>query len=225
MVTMLSLKEIHSQQTLHSGKWSHYFNIYETYFSRFRNRSPVVVEVGVHRGGSAAMWKDYFGPGATIVGIDVDENIKKYTTDGCIQVIGNQGDPAFWDEFLKEYPEIDIFLDDGSHHCQHQILTLEKAWPAVKLGGVYMCEDTHTNYWPEYGGGLKTPSTFLNYAKMVSDTLNSAYYRDLDKHPDNMMFADFYKEVVGMHFYDSVVVLDKGQRETPYNVMSTPYEQ
>ena len=222
---MLSLKEIHSQQTLHSGKWSHYFNIYETYFSRFRNRSPVVVEVGVHRGGSAAMWKDYFGPGATIVGIDVDENIKKYTTDGCIQVIGNQGDPAFWDEFLKEYPEIDIFLDDGSHHCQHQILTLEKAWPAVKLGGVYMCEDTHTNYWPEYGGGLKTPSTFLNYAKMVSDTLNSAYYRDLDKHPDNMMFADFYKEVVGMHFYDSVVVLDKGQRETPYNVMSTPYEQ
>jgi cephalosporin hydroxylase len=184
-----------------------------------------VVEVGVHRGGSAAMWKDYFGPGATIVGIDIDENIKKYTTDGCIQVIGNQGDPAFWDKFLKEYPEIDIFLDDGSHHCQHQILTLEKAWPAVKLGGVYMCEDTHTNYWPEYGGGLKTPSTFLNYAKMVSDTLNSAYYRDLDKHPDNMMFADFYKEVVGMHFYDSVVVLDKGQRETPYNVMSTPYEQ
>jgi hypothetical protein len=222
---MLSLKEIHSQQTLHSGKWSHYFNIYETHFSRFRNKSPVVVEVGVHRGGSAAMWKDYFGPGATIVGIDIDENIKKYTTDGCIQVIGNQGDPAFWDEFLKEYPEIDIFLDDGSHHCQHQILTLEKAWPAVKLGGVYMCEDTHTNYWPEYGGGLKTPSTFLNYAKMVSDTLNSAYYRDLDKHPDNMMFADFYKEVVGMHFYDSVVVLDKDQREIPYNVMSTPYEQ
>jgi hypothetical protein len=157
--------------------------------------------------------------------ITIDENIKKYTTDGCIQVIGNQGDPAFWDEFLKEYPEIDIFLDDGSHHCQHQILTLEKAWPAVKLDGVYMCEDTHTNYWPEYGGGLKTPSTFLNYAKMVSDTLNSAYYRDLDKHPDNMMFADFYKEVVGMHFYDSVVVLDKGQREIPYNVMSTPYEQ
>jgi hypothetical protein len=225
MVTMLSLKEIHSQQTLHSGKWSHYFDIYETHFSRFRNKSPVVVEVGVHRGGSAAMWKDYFGLGATIVGIDIDENIKKYTTDGCIQVIGNQGDPAFWDEFLKEYSEIDIFLDDGSHHCQHQILTLEKAWSAVKLGGVYMCEDTHTNYWPEYGGGLKNPSTFLQYAKMITDTLNSAYYRDLDKHPDNMMFADFYKEVACMHFYDSVVVLDKGQREIPYNVMSTPYEQ
>lgn len=224
MVTMLSLREIHAKQTLHSGKWSQYFGIYETHVSRFRNKSPVVVEVGVHKGGSAAMWKEYFGPGATIVGIDIDENIKKYTTEGCVQVIGNQGDPAFWDKFLKDYPEIDIFIDDGSHLCNHQIITLQKVWDSIKLGGVYLCEDTHTNYWPEYGGGLTNQSTFLNYSKLITDTMNREYYRGQDLHPNNTIFADFYKEVVGMHYYDSVVVIDKGQRETPVNIMSTPYE-
>jgi hypothetical protein len=224
MVTMLTLREIHAKQTLHSGKWSHYFDIYETHFARFRNKSPVVVEVGVHKGGSAAMWKDYFGPGATIIGIDVDENITKYTTEGCIQVIGNQGDPEFWDKFLKTYPEIDIFLDDGSHHCSHQIITLQKVWEHINVGGVYMCEDTHTNYWPEYGGGMTNSTTFLNYSKLITDTMNREYYRGQDLHPNNTIFADYYKGVVGMHYYDSVVVIDKGVKETPVNIMSTPYE-
>jgi hypothetical protein len=85
-----------------------------------------------------------------------------------------------------------------------------------------MCEDTHTNYWPEYGGGLKTPSTFLQYAKMISDTMNKEYYRGLDQHPDNMMFADYYKDLVGMHFYDSVVVMDKNVKQPITNLLSTP---
>lgn len=218
------LIDIFKELKLHAGKWSHYFDIYETHFGRFVGKKPVIVEVGICRGGSAEMWKKWFGEGATIIGIDIDPNSFKpeHQTEGCIQVNGNQGDPAFWDKFLEEYPEIDIFLDDGSHHCQHQLITLQKVWPNIKKGGVYMCEDTHTNYWPEYSGGLKNPSTFLNYSKMITDTMNSAYYRGLDQHPDNMMFAEFYKDVVGMHYYDSVVVIDKGDRPQPVNLLSTP---
>lgn len=208
----------------HCGKWSHYFDIYEQHFGKFVGKKPVVVEVGICRGGSAEMWQKWFGDGATIVGIDVDPNAFKpeHQTPGCIQVNGDQGDPAFWDKFLQDYPEIDIFLDDGSHRVDHQILTLQKVWPHIKKGGVYMCEDTHTNYWPEYGGGLKNPGTFLNYSKLITDTMNSSYYRGLDQHPDNMMFADFYKDVVGMHYYDSVVVINKGDRPQPVNLLSTP---
>lgn len=218
------LIDIFNNLERHCGKWSHYFDIYERHFGRYVGKKPVVVEVGICRGGSAEMWQKYFGEGATIVGIDVDPNAFKpeHQTPGCIQVNGDQGDPAFWDEFLKEYPKIDVFLDDGSHRVDHQILTLQKVWPHITKGGVYMCEDTHTNYWPEYGGGLRAPNTFLNYSKLVTDTMNSSYYRGIDQHPDNKMFADFYQDVVGMHYYDSVVVIDKGDRPQPVNLLSTP---
>jgi cephalosporin hydroxylase len=220
MATML--REIFNNLDLTCDKWSHYFDLYETHFAKYVNKSPVVIEVGIYRGGSAEMWKKYFGTGATIIGVDIDENVTKYTTDGCVQFLGDQGDPALWDKILATYPEIDVFLDDGSHLCQHQISTLKRVWPHIKLGGTYMCEDTHTNYWPNYGGSLKNPHTFLEYAKQISDTMNVEYFQGNDRHPDNLLLADFYKEVIGMHFYDSVVVMDKNNKLIPERLWSKP---
>lgn len=208
------LREIFDNLDLHCGKFTHYFDIYEQHFAKYVNKKPVVVEVGICRGGSAEMWKKYFGTDATIIGIDVDPVAfeARHQTEGCIQVNGDQGDILFWQEFLKTYPQIDVFVDDGSHHVQHQITTLQQVWPHISNGGVYLCEDTHTNYWPEYGGGLKNPHSFLEYAKQISDTMNVNYYRPINRSVDNMSFADFFKELTGMHFYDSIVVLNKNVR-------------
>ena len=53
-------------------KWRHYFAVYERYFAKFRNRSDLkMLEIGVSQGGSLQMWRDYFGPNALIVGIDL----------------------------------------------------------------------------------------------------------------------------------------------------------
>lgn len=220
----MGLRQIFDNLDLHCGKFTHYFNVYEQHFAKYVNKKPVVVEVGICRGGSAEMWKKYFGIDATIIGIDVDPNSFKpeHQTPGCIQVNGNQGDPAFWQEFLKQYPQIDVFIDDGSHRVDHQITTLQQVWPSIAHNGVYLCEDTHTNYWPEYGGGLRNPRTFVEYAKQITDTLNVEYYRPIDKHVDNMMFAEFFKELSGMHFYDSIVVLDKNGRPETKLITSTP---
>ncbi len=40
--------------------WSHYFEIYERYFSRYRGKEVIVLEIGVFQGGSLQMWEDYF---------------------------------------------------------------------------------------------------------------------------------------------------------------------
>lgn len=221
---MQGLKEIFVNLERHCGKWSHYFDIYETHFSRFRNQKPVVVEVGICRGGSAEMWQKYFGEGATIIGIDVDDNAFKpeHQTPGCEQVRGDQADPEFWKTFFETHPDVDVFIDDGGHHMVQQIETLKAVWPHVKTNGVYLCEDTHTSYWPEYRGALRQPNTFMEYSKIVVDTMNSDYYKGSDQHPDNMMFAEHFKDLVGMHYYDSVVVFDKGTKEKPVNLLSTP---
>jgi len=55
-------------------KWHHYFDIYSRYFERYRDRPITMLEIGVFRGGSLRMWKKYFHPDSTIVGIDVDES-------------------------------------------------------------------------------------------------------------------------------------------------------
>lgn len=209
----------------HCGKHSHYFEIYERHLEKFVGRSPIVVEVGICRGGSAELWQKYFGEGATIIGIDVDENAFKpeHQTPGCIQVRGDQSDPKFWEEFFKTYPEVDIFIDDGGHHMNQQITTILQAFPHVKDGGVYICEDTHTSYWPEYLGSLrKNPGTFMEYSKTLIDTLNSSHYNPLDFSQDEKLLVNHFNKILSMHYYDSMVILEKGQRPESKLITSTP---
>src|SRR3954468_1618108 len=74
-------------------KWTHYFDIYERHFERFRNQSPVVIEFGVMGGGSLAMWKAYFGAGAKIIGVDINPKCKEHEAPDIEIFIGNQSSP------------------------------------------------------------------------------------------------------------------------------------
>ena len=217
-----TLREIFNTLERHCGKWESYFDVYETHLAKFRDTSPSVVEVGICRGGSAEMWQKYFGEGSTIVGIDIDENVKQYATPGCEQVMGNQGDPAFWEEFWKTHEDVDILIDDGGHYMEQQIVTLQQCWSHVNPGGVLIVEDTHTSYMASYGGSLRNPRTFQEYAKYLTDVLNSNFWEGLDRHPDNLMLAEFFKDLSGMAFYDSMVVFVKNGHPKNEIVTSTP---
>jgi hypothetical protein len=72
--------EANTDRLIH--KWRHYFEIYDRHFARFRGQSPHVVEFGVSQGGSMRMWKDYFGAGATIHGVDINPHCKQFEEDG-----------------------------------------------------------------------------------------------------------------------------------------------
>ncbi len=43
------------------NKWWHYFEIYETFLHKYLNSEVRFLEIGVFRGGSMQMWRDYFG--------------------------------------------------------------------------------------------------------------------------------------------------------------------
>lgn len=58
-------------------KWINYFAVYEKWFSPYRGKDIVFVEVGVQNGGSAQMWKKYFGKSAQVVGVDINPNCKQ----------------------------------------------------------------------------------------------------------------------------------------------------
>ncbi len=185
-------------------KWEHYFPIYERHFAPWRDRTLTFFEIGVARGGSLAMWRRYFGPMATIVGLDIDPRCKAHEADGVQVRIGDQSDPAFLAEVVAEFGAPDVVLDDGSHQMAHIHASFDALYPRIPKNGVYMVEDLHTAYWPDFGGGLEAPGSFINFAKTLVDRLNADHSRGALA-PDA-----FTRETFAVAFYDSVVVFEKG---------------
>ena len=201
-------------------KWMHYFDIYERHFERFRGKSPVMLEIGVMGGGSLAMWKDYFGPGAKIVGLDINPDCKRHEAENVEIFIGSQRDGAVLGAVKDKYPRIDIVLDDGSHRSPDMIASFEALYDHVQPYGVYLVEDTHANYWPDWGGGLKAAGTFMEFAKDRLDDINAAHTRDA------LPISRFTASTDCIAVYDSVVVFEKrpqGRRQAPITIgMAAP---
>ena len=197
-------------------KWVHYFPIYEKWFEAYRGKEIVFVEVGVQNGGSIQMWRNYFGKDAKIVGIDINPVCKQFedAEQNIFVEIGSQDDPNFWAAFKEKYPRVDILLDDGGHISNQQIVTFREMFPHIKDGGLYMCEDCHTSYLKEWGGGLKKPDTFIEFTKNLIDELNAFYTNEALQPTYNTL------NMGGIHFYDSIVVVEK--KEIPFRPFDLP---
>lgn len=198
------------------NKWMHYFDVYHRHFQRFRGRPCTIVEFGVFHGGSLQMWKDYFGPQARIVGVDINPRLKDLGEPGVEIHIGDQGDRGFLRQLAKQVGPIDLLLDDGSHLVHHQIAVVEELYTAVKSDGLILVEDTHTSYWRSHGGGLRAPNSFMEFAKRLVDELNAWHSQD----PHSFSPGLFTRNTTSMHFYDSMVVIEKGAHPKPEERMS-----
>jgi hypothetical protein len=195
-------------------KWQHYFDIYDRHFSRFRGTDVHVVEFGVSEGGSLQMWKHYFGPDCRIYGVDINPHCKELEEDRIKIFIGYQEDRDFLRSLAREIPRIDILIDDGGHRMQQQINTFEELFPHIEKHGVYLCEDVHTSYWKGWGGGgYRNKGTFIEYSKNFIDYIN-AWHSQTPK----LKVSDFTRSARSLHFYDSIVVVEKDIVEQPYHI-------
>lgn len=193
-------------------KWVHFFDIYDRHFARFRNKPVVILEIGVFHGGSLQMWKQYFGPEAKIYAIDIDPRCKQLEEENIQILIGSQSDRKFLQEVKQVLPKIDILIDDGGHMMKQQIITFEELFDHVKENGVYLAEDLHTSYWLKFGGGHKRRGTFIEYSKNFIDAINAYHSVQKSLQPD-----EFTKSVDSLHYYDSILVIEKGIRDKPFS--------
>jgi hypothetical protein len=200
----------------HSGryitKWNHYFEIYHRHLARFRGKSPVVLEIGVCHGGSLDMWRQYFGAGCRLFGVDIALMCKIFENDYTKILIGDQANRDFLARLRNEVPRIDVLIDDGGHTMNQQIATFEELYPHIADDGVYLCEDMLTSYWKEYGGGYQAHGSFIEYSKALVDQLNSWHSRE----PDRFQVSDFTRTTYSMHYYNSVLVIEKRPMEPPF---------
>jgi hypothetical protein len=189
-------------------KWMHYFDIYDRFLARFRGTDVHFLEIGVLHGGSLRMWKSYFGKKAKIFGADINPACERFAEEQVQIFIGDQEDRAFLGRLAAELPRIDVLLDDGGHTMRQQINTFEALYPRLSPDGVYLCEDIHTSYLKNYGGGYKKRGTFVEYSKNFIDFLNCWHFEELG-------VPDFTRSTYALHYYDSMLVIEKRPMEPP----------
>lgn len=199
----MTLFEIFSNHiTLPGDRWKSYFPVYEQYLGKFIGTPITMIEVGVQGGGSMQMWQKWFGPQARIVGVDIDPAVADLPLPTQTIHIGDQADPKFWEEVLADKDEISVFIDDGGHAMEQQLQTLYSVWPRMAMGGVYICEDTHTSYYEHapWDAGVTARHSFMNQSKHLVDAVNQMHHSlDLS-----------IKTLESVHYYNSMVVMVKG---------------
>ena len=193
------------------NKWHHYFDVYDRHFSKYRGRDIHILEIGVSQGGSLQMWKDYFGDRAKIYGIDINPLCKNLEEENIKIFIGSQTDRAFLKSVISSIPPIDILIDDGGHTMKQQIVSFEELFFKIKEDAVYLCEDCHTSYWYKFGGGYKRFGTFIEYTKNWIDSINAYHSKSW-----RLKVNEFTKSAGSLHYYDSIVVIEKTPIAKPY---------
>lgn len=169
-----------------SIKHSTYFDSYDHLFNQYRNKEITFVEIGILGGGSLFMWRDYFGPKARIIGVDLNPDAKKWEENGFEIFIGSQSDSNFWNDFKAKVGGIDVVLDDGGHTYEQQIITTESLLDAVNDGGVLVVEDTHTSYMSGFG---PVKYSFIEYVKGRIDAVNHRFKMLPDDRGENRFWS------------------------------------
>ena len=175
------------------GGWRGYFRVYSKYFSALKNKPIKILEVGTHFGWGLLAWARYF-PNAEVYGVD---NVVRETRLNNINRIRKN-----WPEFSKvtteyfdstksedwscfEQKQFDVIIDDGGHHPDTQIQTLENGFKLLKPGGLYFIEDISHRYSEDslkkLDDKLSELKPHVQSMKVYSHVNNGLYVRLIDK--------------------------------------------
>jgi len=133
----------------------HYLVNYEKYFASLIDKDIALLELGIDKGGSLLLWRDYFTK-ATIAGLDVNPRQVDDSSGKIKTFQGSQIDIRLLDKIGSTVAPrgFDIIIDDASHVGE---LTKKSFWHLfekhLKPGGLYVIEDWRTGYWAEFEDG------------------------------------------------------------------------
>lgn len=199
MITLSEIFQEHEGRRTH--KYPHHIEIYDHFFSRFKGKEPVILEIGIAHGGSLELWRKYFGAQAQIIGIDVQDMTAMADEVNAKIFTGDQANRPFMRKILKSLPGLDIVIDDGSHRPKDQIVSFTEIFGYLNDGGLYAVEDLQTSYRENYGGGYKSECSFVEYLKQMIDGLH--YSEEDVPRPEGC------DSVFGIHAYPGLAIIEK----------------
>lgn len=167
---------------------SHGFSeIYDDFFINKRNDVLKVLEIGIDKGNSLRMWRDYF-PNAIIYGLDVQTH-QFFSEERISTHYANQSSKDDIDSFINEFGgEFDVIIDDGGHDPRYQQMSLGFLFKDLKSDGVYIVEDLHTSFMDGWlkpiGFTSENENTAYNVLTKLKElgVINSPYIKQDDCH-------------------------------------------
>jgi hypothetical protein len=113
----------------------------------YQDKNIRLLELGIHRGGSMALWHHYF-PNADLYGVDpydfgAKTNCEPYPR---VKIIYADG---YRKEFAESLPNFDIIIDDGPHTKESHLQSLTLYLPKLNQGGMFIIEDIGQMEWTE----------------------------------------------------------------------------
>jgi len=204
-----------------------YLDVYDPILAPWVDKEIKVLEIGIRKGGSLQLWRDYFHLGV-VFGIDI--KLPEHFVPGeRIQMFeGSQSDKQFLSEVAnKVAPEgFDIIIDDASH-----IGTLTKTafWHLfdnhLKPGGLYAIEDWGTGYLDDFPDGKRLDA--VNLPVPTVQSLSSGASDDSLKVPfpcHSYGMVGFIKELVDEQAAGSIAMGRKVEfRQSKFeNLVITP---
>lgn len=144
------LKQLINNNTTDKDTIHSYLEAYEKLFQNKKNDKIDLLEIGVQRGGSIKLWKDYFTNGM-IHGVDIcdindiqEEDIKNHDR---VKLYTKTN--AYNDDFVKSLKEIkfDFIIDDGPHTLNSMVYAIKNYLQLLKSDGVLIIEDIQSYSW------------------------------------------------------------------------------
>lgn len=206
-------------------KWVHYLPIYEKAVPRL---TPIrLLEIGVFRGGSLHMWREYLHPESTVVGIDINADCRAYDRpDQNVHVrIGSQDNEHFLRSVVAEFGPFDVIIDDGSHMATHTIKAFRELFHSgLRDDGSYIVEDLHCSYWTSY---RDSKVSFVDFVAVLIDAMHAHYHdgwpgdmsRNASSNVEPAAVPALTPLLGSIEVFDSVVVVHKSNRELPRVVL------
>ena len=157
-----------------------FLKCYEPVLAKFVDKEIKLLELGIFKGGSLLLWRDYF-PQGTIAGIDIriPEN---FTGGERIKVFkGSQADTGLLTRVANEVAPggFDIIIDDASHIGSLSKTTFWHLFENhLKPGGIYAIEDWGTGFFGDFPDGKKykprnrVTSAVLNQITNITNSKN-----------------------------------------------------
>lgn len=185
--------------TYGANKPDYFLQIYEQHFHPKKN-CQAVLEIGVRRGGSLKLWRDYF-PNALITGVDIDSRALNFQEEQIKILIGDQSDK----DFLNSLGSYDIIIDDGGHTMKQQITTFKNLFPKLANDGIYVIEDLETSYFPKFGSD--SGENTVEFLKGLIDDLQEYAQNDV-RFDERLKLKNSYN-IKALHIYPALAIIHK----------------
>lgn len=138
-----------------------YTPVYFEWLGHYRDQVKTVLEIGIYRGASLRMWRDFF-PNARVYGVDINEGCC-FSEDRINSFCCDAYNPEHIQRIKDEIGPIDFCVDDAEHLHPHQAFLLRNLWPAISPYNVYAVEETRSYK------DLKRVISSLNYVSKVKN--------------------------------------------------------